>query len=110
LVAGFFSRKLSSIFSFCFFSPIQALKGKLKLGKGGSLFRQGLVVIQFGISVFLIIGTIVIMKQMNFVKQKELGYDKEQTVIVPIDNNDIYATGSLSNTNWKIIPLSHLYP
>ena len=72
------------------FSPIQALKGKLRLGKGGTNFRQALVVIQFSISVFLIIGTIVITKQMNFVKNKQLGYNKEQTVIVPIDNNDIY--------------------
>ncbi len=72
------------------FSPIQALKGKLRLGKGGSSFRQALVVVQFSISVFLIIGTIVITKQMTYVKNKQLGYSKEQTVIVPIDNNDIY--------------------
>jgi putative ABC transport system permease protein len=72
------------------FSPIQALKGKLKLGKGGSFFRQSLVVVQFSISVFLIIGTVVIIKQMNFVKNKHLGYDEAQTIVVPIDNNDFY--------------------
>jgi len=72
------------------FSPIQALKGKLKLGKGGSQFRQSLVVLQFCISVLLIIGTIVIMKQMQFVKNKELGYQLEQTLIIRIDNDDIY--------------------
>jgi len=72
------------------FSPIEALKGKLKLGKGGSFFRQVLVVVQFSISVFLITGTIIINKQMSFVKDKNLGYNKEQTLIVPIDNGDIY--------------------
>ncbi len=72
------------------FSPVQALKGKLRSGKSGSSFRQVLVVVQFSISVFLIIGTIIITKQMNYVKNKQLGYNKEQTVIVPIDNNDIY--------------------
>ncbi|WP_419800865.1 ABC transporter permease [Mucilaginibacter sp.] len=72
------------------FSPVQALKGKLRLGKGGAFFRQMLVVVQFSISVFLIIGTIVIMKQMSYVKSKALGYDQSQTVIVKIDNDDIY--------------------
>jgi len=72
------------------FSPIDALKGKLRLGKGGAFFRQALVVVQFSISVFLIIGTIVIMNQMHYVKNKSLGYDQAQTVIVQIDNGDIY--------------------
>lgn len=70
------------------FSPIQALKGKLKLGKGGSLFRQTLVVVQFSISVFLIIGTIIIMSQMSYVKNKELGYQKEHTIVLSVDNNN----------------------
>ena len=72
------------------FTPFEALKGKLRLGKGGAAFRQGLVVVQFSISVFLIIGTILMTKQMNYIKNKQLGYDKEQTVMVPIDNNAIY--------------------
>ncbi len=72
------------------FSPMQALKGKLRLGKGGFLFRQSLVVVQFCISVFLIIGTIVIMQQMDYLRDKELGYDKEQSVIMPIDNDSFY--------------------
>lgn len=72
------------------FSPVQALKGRLRLGKGGSSFRQVLVIVQFSISVFLMVGTIVITRQLNFVKNRQLGYNKEQTVLVPIDNGDIY--------------------
>lgn len=72
------------------FSPIDALKGKLKRGKGGSFFRQALVVVQFSISVLLITGTIIINKQMSYVKNKELGYSQEQSLVLPIDNNDIY--------------------
>ncbi|RYE28853.1 MAG: ABC transporter permease [Sphingobacteriaceae bacterium] len=72
------------------FSPVQALKGKLRLGKSGSLLRQVLVVVQFSISVFLIIGVIVITKQMSYVKNKQLGYNEEQTVIVLVDNDDIF--------------------
>lgn len=72
------------------FTPVKALKGKIVPGKASAFFRQGLVVIQFSISVLLIIGSLVILNQMNYMKKKNLGYNKEQTVIVRIDNSDIY--------------------
>ncbi|HBI89128.1 MULTISPECIES: ABC transporter permease [Sphingobacterium] len=72
------------------FSPIQALKGKLRFGKGGTLFRHTLVVFQFSISILLIIGTLIISKQMKYVKELGLGYDNQQTVVIPIDNEELY--------------------
>ena len=72
------------------FPPIQALKGKLRLGKSGALFRHVLVVFQFSISILLIIGTLIITKQMKYVKEKGLGYNDQQSVVIPIDNEEFY--------------------
>ena len=72
------------------FSPIESLKGKLKVGAHGALFRKALVVFQFAISVLLIISIAVVMKQMYFVRNTDLGFDKEQSMIVSIDNGKLY--------------------
>ena len=66
------------------FKPIQALRGKLSLGVGNSTFRRVLVVCQFVFSVALIIGTLVINRQLQFIRQKELGYDKTNVFSVPL--------------------------
>jgi putative ABC transport system permease protein len=72
------------------FSPIESLKGKFRVGKNGAFFRKTLVVFQFGISVLLIISITIMMFQMNYVKNKDLGFDKEQSMIVKIDNSQIW--------------------
>jgi len=72
------------------FSPIESLKGKLRVGKNGAFFRKALVVFQFSISVLLIIGITIIGSQMSYVRNTDLGFNKEQTLLVKIDNNDFY--------------------
>lgn len=64
------------------FRPINVLKGSVSIGAKSGRFRSGLVVFQFTTSVVLIIGTLIIYKQMDFILKKELGYDKEQVVLL----------------------------
>ncbi len=72
------------------FQPIKVLKGKFTAGKQSALLRKSLVVVQFSISVLLIVGTFIIVRQLDYVQEKKLGYDKEHTLLVRISNNDIY--------------------
>ncbi len=58
-------------------NPVKVLKGSLKFGTGTTLFRQGLVVFQFALSIVLITGMIVIYKQVNYIQSKNLGYDRD---------------------------------
>jgi len=60
------------------FEPLKALKGRISNAIGDVLFRQILVVVQFVFSVVLIASTILITKQLNYMRTKDLGYDKEQ--------------------------------
>ncbi|MFL5786737.1 MAG: ABC transporter permease, partial [Flavisolibacter sp.] len=69
------------------FRPIEVLKGKLKLGNKSGSLRSILVVFQFCTSIVLIIGTIVIYKQLHFIQTKNLGYNKDQVLVI----NDVYA-------------------
>lgn len=71
------------------FQPVKILKGDVKSGAGGSRFRKILVVVQFSLSILLIIGTIVVYKQLNYMKNKKLGWDKEHLVYIPLRTDDI---------------------
>lgn len=64
------------------FKPIEVLKGKLGAGFKRSYFRSSLVVFQFFISIFLIIGTIVIHRQLSYIQNKKLGFNKEQVLTI----------------------------
>lgn len=66
------------------FKPIESLKGKLSLGIGNVRFRRILVVCQFVFSIGLIIGTLIINRQLQFIRHKELGYDKSNVFFVPL--------------------------
>jgi putative ABC transport system permease protein len=69
------------------FKPISILKGNFKTSGRGVLLRQSLVVFQFCISVVLIVGTIAIVNQLNYLSDARLGYDKENVVVLPLDRS-----------------------
>lgn len=67
------------------FKPVTILRGELTRGKGGAAFRKGLVIFQFVVSITLIVCVGVIYKQMNFMKDMDLGFDKENVAMVSLD-------------------------
>ncbi|WP_439474764.1 ABC transporter permease [Algoriphagus formosus] len=68
------------------FSPAKVLKGAFKAGKGHENFRAVLVVGQFAISVMLIVAVLVVIGQLSFMQNKDLGFDKEDIVVLPSSN------------------------
>ena len=76
------------------FKPIKVLKGQLSLGKNSTWLRKGLVVMQFTISTALIIGTLVVYNQMQFIQQKKIGFEKDQVLLI----HDTYTLDSRIGT------------
>ena len=64
------------------FKPIKVLKGKIQVGKNASTPRQVMVTLQFGFSILLIIGTVVIYEQIQHLKNREIGYNRENLMMV----------------------------
>src|SRR4030095_8682568 len=62
--------------------PIMVLKGKLAKGFKSSWLRSSLVVFQFAVSIFLIVGTAVIYKQLNYIRTKNLGFNRDQVLVL----------------------------
>jgi len=68
------------------FEPIKVLKGTVRLGKYASLPRKVLVVVQFTVSIILIIGTIIVYQQIKFAQNRPIGYNKESLLRIPLDD------------------------
>ncbi|RNC79550.1 MAG: FtsX-like permease family protein [Balneola sp.] len=70
------------------FKPVQSLKGEIKIS-GSNTVRSGLIVFQFAITTALILATSVVIQQLNYVQNQDLGFDKEQLVILRIRDNSL---------------------
>jgi putative ABC transport system permease protein len=72
------------------FQPIKILKGAFRAGKKASLPRKVLVVLQFTVSVTLVIGTIIVFRQIEFAKNRPIGYDRNGLINIPQVTGDIH--------------------
>jgi ABC-type antimicrobial peptide transport system permease subunit len=70
------------------FKPVDVLKGTFKVGRYAGLPRKILVVVQFTVSVAFIIGTVIVMQQINHAKNRSVGYDKEGLIQIPTFSQD----------------------
>ncbi len=97
------------------FQPIKVLKGFFKVGGSSISFRKVLVVTQFALSIVLIIATVIVIKQLRFMQNKSLGFDKEHIVTLQYnpalkDSYESFKTELLSDPSIKSVGRSSRIP
>ena len=84
--------------------PHLILKGEFSTGNKGGFVRNMLVVLQFTVSTVLISGSVVILKQLNYIQNKGLGFDKEQLLVIPIRTDEMRNQSETLKTEMLKIP------
>jgi putative ABC transport system permease protein len=88
LAVGFFAG-LYPAFYLTRFDPTDVLQGGPRSGSGKSTFRRTMVIVQFSISVALIIGMFTIYQQMRYIQNRSLGFDRENVVLIPVRSRQV---------------------
>ncbi|MFC2160511.1 ABC transporter permease [Acidobacteriota bacterium] len=102
LTAGAISGIYPAIF-LSSFQPVTVLKPVFKTGPRGKTFRKNLVIFQFVLTTVLIIGTVVVYRQLNFLRQQNLGYEKDHVMSFRL-SGDLRENFDLLRTNFENIP------
>lgn len=84
--------------------PVASLKGKSGGDKGAARLRTGLVIFQFTLTIVMIFSTIVIGRQLNFIQNKDIGFDKEQLVVIDINSGNVRRSFQTMREEFAKIP------
>jgi putative ABC transport system permease protein len=111
ILTGFFAGSFPA-FILSSFNPVKTVKGKLGEGSKKLVLRKTLVMLQFSISIFMIFGILVILKQMDYLKNKDLGFNKEQSIVIPSGgrNPEALTNRILQNPRIKSVTFSQNIP
>lgn len=101
------------------FRPVKVLKGTLQVGRTASLPRKVLVVLQFSCSVALIISTVIVYQQIQYIKNRPVGYNSNRLLMTDMSSdlnknytalrNDLLQSGYVENVTWSSSPVTNIY-
>jgi putative ABC transport system permease protein len=103
ILVGFISGTYPAFFQ-SKLKPYLLLKNKINMGKGNLSIRRFLVVFQFSLSIIMIIATIVVYQQLKFVDKTDMGFNKEQLLVVDINSGTVRRSAETIKTEFGKIP------
>lgn len=86
------------------FNPVNVLKGKLASKGGSVVFRKTLVIMQFGLSIFMLISTLIVFDQLQFLRNKDLGFSKENVIRLNLNSQRLQAQAGVLSDKLRQLP------